>query len=85
VALLLAQPRIKVDVPDVDGYTALMWAAEHGSLDLVDLLVKAGANPNLKNVHGETAAALAEQGIATRQAIISKLQSNLKRDLTRSP
>jgi len=78
VALLLSQPRIKVDAPDVDGYTALMWAADHGSLDIVNLLVKAGANPGLKNNRGETAVALAEQGIATRQAIISKLQSNLK-------
>jgi ankyrin repeat protein len=78
VVLLLARPHINVDAPDVDGYTALMWAAEHGSADIVDLLVKAGANPNLKNRRGETAAALAEQGIATRQAIISKLQSKPK-------
>jgi hypothetical protein len=44
----------------------------------VDLLVKAGANPSLKNNRGETAEALAEQGIATRQAIISKLKSKPK-------
>jgi ankyrin repeat protein len=78
IVLLLAQSRIKIDAQDVDGNTALMWAAEHGNLDIVDLLVKAGANPSLKNNRGETAEALAEQGIATRQAIISKLKSKPK-------
>jgi len=82
VVLLLAQPHINVDVPDEGGYTALMYAAEHGSLDIVDLLMKAGANPNLKNINRQTAAAMAEQGIVTRRAIISKLQANLKRDVT---
>src|SRR5262249_33474306 len=47
VALLLAQPGIKVDAQDQEGDTALMLAARHGSLDIVDLLLKAGANPNL--------------------------------------
>ena len=75
IALLLAQPEIRVDAADVDGYTALMWAADRASLDIVDLLLEAGANPALKNKRGETAAALAEKGIATRQAIVSKLQS----------
>jgi ankyrin repeat protein len=78
IVLLLAQPHIKIDAQDVDGYTALMWAADHGSLDIVDLLVNAGANPDLRNRRGETAATLAEKGIATRQAIISKLQTNPK-------
>ena len=75
VELLLAQPRIKVDAPDVDGYTALMWAAEHGDRDIVDSLLQAGADPSLKNRRGQTAEALADQGIATRQAIILKLQT----------
>ena len=78
VALLLSQPGIKMDAQDVDGYTALMWAAQHGSPDLVDLLMRAGANPDLKNKRGETAAALAERGIAMRRAIISRLDSMRK-------
>jgi ankyrin repeat protein len=78
VVLLLAQPHINVDVPDEGGCTALMYAADHGSVGIVDLLLKAGANPNLKNINRETAATFAEKGIATRQAIISKLQSSLK-------
>lgn len=75
VVLLIAQPGIKIDAPDVDGYTALMWAASHGESELVDLLMKAGANPKLKNNRGETAASLAEEGIATRRTIISKLEA----------
>jgi hypothetical protein len=50
VILLLAKLQIKVDVPDVDGYTALMWAADHGSQDIEDLLLKAGADPRLKTL-----------------------------------
>jgi len=75
VALLLAQPGIQVNATDVDGYTALMWAAEHASTSIVEMLLKAGANPNLENRRGQTAAALAEAGITARQAIISKLQA----------
>lgn len=73
VVLLLAQPHINVDVPDESGCTALMYAADHGSVDIVDLLVKAGANPNLKNINRETAITFAQHGIDTRRAIISKL------------
>lgn len=75
VVLLLAQPHVNVDVPDESGCTALMYAAQHGSVAIVDLLLKAGANPNLRNINRETAITFAEQGIETRRAIISKLQS----------
>jgi hypothetical protein len=69
VILLLAQPRIKVDAPDVDGNTALMSAADHGSQDIVDLLMKAGANPHLKNSWGQTATDMAERVMATKKAV----------------
>lgn len=70
VALLLAQPGIKADAPDADGSTALMWAAKHGDLDIVNLLVKAGANPSLKNNRGETAEALAEQIVSDCRCLL---------------
>jgi ankyrin repeat protein len=85
VAMLLANPGIKVDAQDEDGNTAMMSAARNGSLDIVELLLKAGADPNLKNNRGKTAADLTEEGpekeprfVAQpwlRSAIISKLQS----------
>jgi hypothetical protein len=73
VVLLLAQPHIIVDVTNVDGCTALMSAAGDGSQDIVDLLMKAGANPHLKDSWGQTATDLAtdfaEKSIATRKAV----------------
>jgi len=69
VILLLAQPHIKVDVPDGGGCTALMSAADHGSLDIEDLLMKAGANPSLKDSWGQTATDMDERIIATKKAV----------------
>jgi hypothetical protein len=69
VVLLLAQPHIKVDVPDGGGWTALMYAADHGSVDIEDMLVKAGADPRLKNSWGQTATDMAERSIATRKSV----------------
>jgi Ankyrin repeats (3 copies)/SLBB domain len=69
VLLLLAQPHINVDVPDQSGGTALMYAAQHGSVDIADLLLKAGADPRLKNSWGQTATDMAERSIATRKAV----------------
>ena len=33
----------------------LMWAVAHSSLEIADLLLKAGARLDLKNRHGDTA------------------------------
>jgi uncharacterized protein len=73
VAVLLSQPGIKFNAQDVDGYTALMWAADHDSLDLVHQLIRAGANPNLTNKRGDDAYSLAKDE-ATRRAIIPRLE-----------
>lgn len=41
---------------DDRGRTALMWAAGHGSPDVVELLLKKGADPNHKSLnYGQTA------------------------------
>jgi hypothetical protein len=69
IALLLAQPGIKIDAADVDGYTALMWAADHGSLNIENMLIKAGADARPKNSWGETASDLAEKVIAKKKAV----------------
>ncbi len=68
VVLLLAQPHIKVEVADGGGWTALMYAADHGLVDIEKLLMKAGANPRLKNSWGQTAADMDARVIATKKA-----------------
>ncbi|MHA3774239.1 ankyrin repeat domain-containing protein [Verrucomicrobiota bacterium sgz303538] len=78
VRLLLSQRGIKIDETDVDGYTALMWAVKHGSTDIVDMLLNAGASVAVKNQRGETASTLARQEIEKQQAIISKLNATLQ-------
>lgn len=69
VVLLLAQPHINVDVPDASGDTALMYAADHGSVDIEDLLMKAGANPHLKDSWGQTATDMDERVMAKKKAV----------------
>jgi len=49
VKLLLAQPGIKLDETSVDGDTALMTAVEHGHAEIVELLLKAGADVSTTN------------------------------------
>lgn len=43
----LIRAGIDANSKDEDGMTALMWATLSGSLELVNLLLEAGANPNL--------------------------------------
>ena len=69
VVLLLAQPHIKINVPDGSGDTALMYAAGHGSLDIEDLLMKAGANPHLKDSWGQTVTDITARVLATKKAV----------------
>ena len=79
VKLLLAQPGIKLDETNDDGDTALMVAAEGGHAEIVEMLLKAGANVSITDIGGETAATRAQKGLAKlvekQQGIISKLQS----------
>ena len=58
VRALLAQ-RIDVDTPEVDGTTALHWAAYQGDLDIAQLLLRAGANADTPNRYAVTPLALA--------------------------
>ena len=39
---------LTIDIVDVNGFTALMWAARRGDSIAVDLLIKGGANVNLE-------------------------------------
>ena len=54
VRALVAQ-HSDVNAPQIDGTTALHWAAHMDDLETAQLLVKAGANPNAVNRYGVTA------------------------------
>jgi len=55
----LLQKGADVNAPDVDGTTALHWAARLDAAAVVDVLIKAGARPNTANRYGVTALSLA--------------------------
>ncbi len=46
---------IDINVQDLDGYTALMWAASHGYPSIVQTLIDADANVNVQDLNGNTA------------------------------
>jgi Ankyrin repeats (3 copies) len=83
VKLLLAQPGIKLDEASPDGRTALMAAAEQGHGEIVEMLLKAGANVSITGRRGETAASLAQKTLAKQQAIAEKQQAIISK--LRSP
>jgi len=55
----LLEQRIDVNAPQVDGMTALHWAAYQDDLETVELLVRAGANVKAANRYGVTPLSLA--------------------------
>lgn len=44
-----------LDLQDKEGWTALMMAVKYSTLDIVKLLINAGADPNIKNKMNKTA------------------------------
>jgi ankyrin repeat protein len=79
VKLLLAQPGIKLDETDYDGRTALMWAAELGHAEIVEMLLQAGANTSIISKRDGTAMALAQKTLKRQQAIVEKQQAIISR------
>ena len=60
--LLFAAPKpIEVDVTNAKGATPLMRAVWNGSLACAELLLRAGADPTLPNLYGDTALQMAER------------------------
>ncbi len=55
----LLEQRVDVNAPQIDGMTALHWAAYHDDLETAELLVRAGANVKAANRYGVTALSLA--------------------------
>src|SRR5437773_5104315 len=55
----LLQQRVDVNTPQIDGMTALHWAAYQDDLQTEELLVRAGANVKAANRYGVTPLSLA--------------------------
>ena len=55
----LLKQRVDVNAPQVDGMTALHWAAYQDDLEIAELLVRAGANVKAANRYGVTPLSLA--------------------------
>ena len=59
---LLIDHKAEIDAVDnVEHFTALMFAASEGQLEVVKILLKAGADANLKDVDGDNAESFARQ------------------------
>ena len=78
VKLLLNQQWIELNTIDVDNRTPLMWAAGKGKSEIVDLLLKAGADPRIKNKNGETAFSIAGQHVEIQNQITKFLDAKKK-------
>jgi ankyrin repeat protein len=55
----LLKQRVEVNAPQVDGMTALHWAAYHDDQEVAELLVRAGADASAANRYGVTPLSLA--------------------------
>jgi ankyrin repeat protein len=60
-ALLAGKPKPKLDVKDPNGDTALILAVHSANAQGVDALIKAGANPAIKDAQGKTALDIANE------------------------
>jgi ankyrin repeat protein len=58
---VLLKQRADVNAPELDGASALHWAAHWDDMEMADLLIKAGANVNAKNEYEVTPLALATE------------------------
>jgi ankyrin repeat protein len=70
-AMALIDQHVDVNAALSDGSTALLWAAHNADIDLVDRLLRAGANANAKNQFGATP--MSEAAFLSNTAIIEKL------------
>jgi len=51
-----------IDAQNTSGNTALSWAAYQDSMEVLKVLVEAGANPMIVNHDGETPMGIAQEG-----------------------
>jgi ankyrin repeat protein len=60
IKILLGAPMIDLNIQDNDGMTALMYAAQYGNREVVELLLQVGAFSSIKNNQGQTAYDIAD-------------------------
>ena len=60
VKQILAAPKVDIDARAADGATALFIAAVHGQKEIIDVLMKAGANVNIPGPKGKTPVEMAQ-------------------------
>eukprot|EP00931_Biecheleriopsis_adriatica_P054670 TRINITY_DN32197_c0_g2_i1.p1 TRINITY_DN32197_c0_g2~~TRINITY_DN32197_c0_g2_i1.p1 ORF type:complete len:821 (-),score=197.80 TRINITY_DN32197_c0_g2_i1:49-2511(-) len=65
-----------LNLRDGDGFTPLMWAATHQSLDMVQLVVRHGANPTLLDQRGEVIEALCPDHLAVGDSVTEIFGAN---------
>src|SRR5262249_7890376 len=70
-AVVMIDKRTDVNTPEADGTTALHWAVHQNDLDLVDRLLKAGANVKAENNYGVTP--MSEAAVVGNAAMIERL------------
>ncbi|HTN46346.1 MAG TPA: ankyrin repeat domain-containing protein [Flavipsychrobacter sp.] len=51
LGLDLISRNIDVNTRDKNGQTPLHYAAAHGNLEIAEAIIKAGGNPNIKDIH----------------------------------
>ena len=68
---MIAKKSADVNAAEADGTTALLWAASLNDADLASRLLRAGANPNVRNQLGSTP--LAEAVLNSNQEMIKAL------------
>ena len=70
----LLTERVDVNTPEADGTTALHWAADGDNPELVELLIRAGADVNQADFTGRTPLAAAERSNSpSRRAVMEAL------------
>jgi ankyrin repeat protein len=70
-ALALIDQHVDVNAPTPDGATALLWAAHNNDAEMVNRLLRAGANAKAKNEFGSTP--MAEAAFLSNTAIMEAL------------
>ncbi len=81
----LIQKKADVNAPQVDGTTALHWAAQADDLETADLLIRAGAKVMTANQTGATPLMLASvNGSAAMIEKLAKAGADVNASLTRS-